>query len=206
MAGKRIVSKLKQARGINTREKILEAAERCFCENGYYEATIRKLAAAAQVSIGSFYFYFKDKDELLIEVYRRQNERFLHTIAVSIGKTEQYKNNKEAWLHEFIVDLLRTYGNSGKLRIELKALNYENPQVAEQKHLIKKQTIALMMESIKTSLLMREIKVKHPEIAILFVIDMVDSAYDRLTGEEHTGEREDIIDECFDAIYKYLFL
>ncbi len=206
MAGKRIVSKLKQARGINTREKILEAAERCFCENGYYEATIRKLAAAAQVSIGSFYFYFKDKDELLIEVYRRQNEKFLHTLAASIGKKEQYKNNKKAWLHEFIVDLLRTYGNSGKLRIELKALNYENPQVAEQKNLIKKQTVELMMESIRSSLVMRELKVKHPQIAILFVIDMVDSTYDQLTREEHAGEREDIIDECFDAIYKYLFL
>jgi AcrR family transcriptional regulator len=206
MAKERIVSKLKQTRGINTKEKIIEATERYFCENGYYEASIRKLADAANVSIGSFYFYFKDKDELLVEVYRRQNERFLQTISNSLSETEQYKNDRKTWLRKFILDLLGTYGNSGKLRSELKALNYENPQIALQKKQIKNQTVRLMMESIGSSPIINDLKVKHPQIALLFIIDMVDSTYDRIASGDKTDNTEDVMEECFDAVYKYLFL
>ena len=202
----RIVSKLKQARGINTKEKIVEAAERYFCENGYYEATIRKLADAAGVSIGSFYFYFKNMDDLLLEVSRRQNERFLHTIGASLAKTDCYKADRREWLRGFILDLLNTYGNSGKLRVELRALNYEKPKIACQKKMQNDQAIKLMMDSIGSSLMMNDLKVTHPQIALLFVIDMVDSTYDRIAGGNPAQRSEDIIDECVDAVYKYLFL
>lgn len=206
MAKDRIVSKLKQARGINTKEKIVEAAERYFCENGYYEASIRKLADAAGISIGSFYFYFKDKDELLLEVSRRQNERFLHTIGESLAKTDCYKKDRREWLRGFITDLLNTYRNSGKLRAELKALNYEKPEIACQKKMQNDQTIGLMMDSIGSSLMMHDLKVMHPQIALLFVIDMIDSTYGRIANGDPAQRSEDIIDECVDAVYKYLFL
>lgn len=206
MAKDRIVSKLKQARGINTREKIVEAAERYFCENGYFEASIRKLAEAADIAVGSFYFYFKDKDALLLEVSRRQNERFLHTIGESLAKTDCYKADRRQWLRSFILDLLNIYGNSGKLRSELKALNHENPEIARQKKMQNSQAIKLMMDSISSSLIMQDLKVQHPQIALLFLIDMVDSTYDRIASGEESQRNEDVIDECVDAIYKYLFL
>lgn len=205
MDEKRVVSKFKQTRSTNTKEKIVEAAERYYCQNGYYASSVQKLANAAGVSIGSFYFYFKDKDELLIEVYRRQHERFIRTIGNALDRTEQYKSDRKAWLHAFILDLLESYGNSGKLRIELKALNYENPQIAEQRKMVKNQAVEMMMESIGGSLMMRDLKVKHPQIALLFIIDMVDATYDRISGGDQT-DNEAIIEECLDAIYKYLFL
>lgn len=206
MAKDRIVSKLKQARGISKKEKIVEAAEHYFCENGYYEASIRKLADAADISIGSFYFYFKDKDELLLEVSRRQNEKFIDRISESLSKRDCYNRDRKEWLRGFILDLLKTYGNSGKLRAELKALNYENPAIARQKKMQNDQAIKLMMESIGSSLMMNDLKVVHPQIALLFVIDMIDSTYDRIASGDPAQSREDVIDECVDAIYKYLFL
>lgn len=206
MVKKRIVSKFKQNRSSNTKQKIIEAAECYLCQNGYYGSSIQKLADAANISIGSFYFYFKDKDELLIEVYRRQNERFLQTISDSLSKTDLYASDRKAWIHAFILDLLSTYGNSGKLRTELKALNYENPQISEQRKLIKNQTVKLMMKSIGSSPMINDIKVKHPQIAVLFIIDMVDSTYDRIASDDKTDNKEDVIEECFDAVYKYMFL
>lgn len=203
MPKERIVSKLKQARGINTREKIVEAAQNYFCENGYYEASIRKLADAADISIGSFYFYFKDKDELLIEVYQRQADEFLKTIGDSLGRAEQYQDDRKTWFREFTLNLLKTYGNSGKLRSELKALNYENPEIARQRKLIKDQAVALMLESIQKSPMIDDFKVKHLRIALLFIIDMVDSTYDRIWDQPDC--KEEVIGECQDAIYKYLF-
>lgn len=206
MEKKRIVSKFKQTRSANTKQKIIEAAECYFCQYGYYTSTVQKLADAAGVSVGSFYFYFKDKEELLIEVYRIQHERFIQTITDSLNNTDQYKNDRKVWLHAFILNLLDSYGNSAKLRAELKALNYENPQVAEQRKTVKNQAVKTMMETFEKSLMINDLKVKHPQIALLFIIDMVDATYDRIANGDQTNSKEDIVEECFDAVYKYMFL
>lgn len=202
----RIVSKFKQSRSMNTKRKIIKAAGQYFCCNGYYGSSVKGLADAAGVSVGSFYFYFKDKDELLIEVYRQQSEKFIETICKSLCKTEQYRKDRKAWLHEFILDLLHTYGDSWKLRLELKVLNYENPQVAVQRELIKNRMIELMVKSIENSPMKADLKVKHLRTAILFIIDIVDAAYDRMYDEKQADQKDEIIEECFNIIYKYLML
>ncbi len=206
MAKKRVTSKFRQTRSTNTKQKIIEAAEDFFCQNGFYGSSVQRLAAAANVSIGSFYFYFKDKDELLLEVYKKQSERFVQTIEQELGKIEQYQQNRKAWLREFIQNVLSAYGNSGKLRFELKALNYENPQIALQRNLIRERTLALMLESIERCPMINDLKIRHPRTALLITIDLMDSVYDRLSCENPTGDREDILEEYVDAVYKYLLL
>ena len=206
MAKKRIVSKFKQDRSTKTRKKIIEAAEDCFCRNGYFGSSIQKLAAAADVSVGSFYFYFKDKDELMIEVYRRQSEKFVQTVCSALQKTDRYREDRKAWLREFILDLLKTYGNSGKLRLELKALNCANSQFNLQRKQIKEETVSRMMEAAENSVMKNDLKVEHPRTALLLTIDMADSTYERIADEDSETGREECIEEYLDAVYKYLFL
>lgn len=206
MAKQRIVSKFKQNRSAKTQQKIIEAAEDCFCRNGYFGSSIQKLAAAADVSVGSFYFYFKDKDELMVEVYRRQSEKFIQTVCGALQKTNQYRENRKAWLREFILDLLKTYGDSGKLRLELKALNCANPRFNLQRKQIKEETVARIMEAAENSLMKYDLKVRYPQTALLLTIDMADSTYERIADEDSETCREESIEECLDAVYKYLFL
>ena len=206
MDKKRVTSKFKQTRSANTRQKILDAAERYFCQNGYYNSSVQKLTASANVSIGSFYFYFEDKDELWIEVYRKQNERFIQTISNSLNKIEQYKKDKKAWLLEFILDLLKTYGNSGKMRSEMKVLNYENPKIARQRELIKEQALTRIMESVESSPMIDDLKVKNLRVALLLTTDIMDSTYDRVSGAVLASDKKSIVEECLDAIYKYMLL
>ncbi|MFO7931316.1 MAG: TetR/AcrR family transcriptional regulator [Thermodesulfobacteriota bacterium] len=47
---------------------ILEAAERLFAEEGYHAASMEQIADAAEVSVGAVYFYFKNKEDLLIQM------------------------------------------------------------------------------------------------------------------------------------------
>ena len=51
-----------------TREKVLQAARRLFCERGYEAATIRDIAAAAGMSTGAVFVSFSDKSELFDEI------------------------------------------------------------------------------------------------------------------------------------------
>lgn len=54
------------ARGESTREKILDAAVRLFHEYGYNGTSVQDIVTAADVPKGSFYNYFKSKEELAI--------------------------------------------------------------------------------------------------------------------------------------------
>jgi AcrR family transcriptional regulator len=50
------------------RRSILEAAEILFARNGYRKTRIEDIADTAEVSVGAVYGYFKNKEELLVNV------------------------------------------------------------------------------------------------------------------------------------------
>lgn len=57
-----------------TRELLVSTALRLFREVGYEKTTMRAIAAAANVSTGSAYYYFASKDDLVHELYRSLQE------------------------------------------------------------------------------------------------------------------------------------
>ena len=62
----------------NTRENIINAAWKLFYEEGFAETTINDIMREADISKGTFYYYFNSKDDLLgtlSEVLDREYER-----------------------------------------------------------------------------------------------------------------------------------
>ena len=55
----------------DTRERLLAAAERLFAADGYAKVSVRAIAAAAGVNWSLLGYYFRGKEGLLFEVYRR---------------------------------------------------------------------------------------------------------------------------------------
>jgi AcrR family transcriptional regulator len=53
-----------------TRSRVLAAARKLFAEHGYERATIRDIAAAAQMSTGAVFANFADKSDLFHEIMR----------------------------------------------------------------------------------------------------------------------------------------
>ncbi len=77
------------ARGVETRTKLLEAAEHVFAELGYHDASIVKITEAAGIGQGTFYLYFASKKEAFDELVRDLNRRVRHAMkeASSQGTT-----------------------------------------------------------------------------------------------------------------------
>jgi AcrR family transcriptional regulator len=48
------------------RTAMMQAAVRVFADKGYHAATIRDIVAAADVAVGTFYYYFPDKETLFV--------------------------------------------------------------------------------------------------------------------------------------------
>lgn len=57
------------------RRQILDGARRCFAENGYEQATVRRLEQTIGLSRGAIFHHFRDKDSLFFELAREDAER-----------------------------------------------------------------------------------------------------------------------------------
>ena len=62
------------------RTAMMQAAVQVFAEKGYYAATVRDIVKAADVAIGTFYFYFPDKETLFVHLYEETADFLLQTI------------------------------------------------------------------------------------------------------------------------------
>jgi AcrR family transcriptional regulator len=62
-------------RGLDTRRRLLDAAERVFGDLGFHEASVVKVAEEAGVAAGTFYLYFDTKKAIFEELMRDLNRR-----------------------------------------------------------------------------------------------------------------------------------
>lgn len=56
----------------DTRERLLDAAERCFAEQGYQATSLRELTRAAGVNLAAVHYHFGSKEDLALAVFRRR--------------------------------------------------------------------------------------------------------------------------------------
>jgi len=75
-------------RGIETRRRLLDAAESVFGELGYHDASVVKVADAAGVAAGTFYLYFDSKKAIFDELVRDLNRRVRHAMKEGSSKGE----------------------------------------------------------------------------------------------------------------------
>jgi AcrR family transcriptional regulator len=66
------------ARGVRTREALVKAAREVFERDGFLDARITDIAAAAGVATGSFYTYFTSKEDAFAAVIDEVSEEMLH--------------------------------------------------------------------------------------------------------------------------------
>ena len=76
-------------RGAATRRRLLDAAEVCFADVGFHDASVVKITEAAGVAQGTFYLYFASKRDIFDELVRDLNRRVRHAMkeASSQGQT-----------------------------------------------------------------------------------------------------------------------
>ena len=65
---------------LDRKNRILDAAERCFARLGFHKATMQDVAAECGMSPGNLYRYFASKDEVVAGMTERDRERFMRDI------------------------------------------------------------------------------------------------------------------------------
>ena len=198
----KIVRKPKQVRSVKTKEKILDAAYQLFCSKGYYKTTTNEIAKVADVSIGSLYSYFNDKDTILLEILERYNNAFMKINEELSQDIELYRTDPKAWFRLLMEGMIEVHQISKELNQEMNILCYTMPEVAA---VMEKQHEKTRQKVLDSFYLYKEIiKVKDIEAAAIVVFNLVGSVVDQIVFCENTIDNERILQAGIDAVYKFL--
>ena len=89
-------------------QTILRAAETLFAREGFHKASMEQIADAAEVSVGAVYFYFRNKEDLLI----RMTDEIGYTLRAILGREfkahgatmEGFKRAGYAFFEDFCIN------------------------------------------------------------------------------------------------------
>ncbi|MEE8580633.1 MAG: TetR family transcriptional regulator [Myxococcota bacterium] len=108
----------RERRRIDTREKILEAAETQFARNGYAGAHLQSIAVEVGVQKTALYYYFPSKAALYIAVLSRMLESFERTATAAINRDESFRDRLGRLLDD-LNDLLAERMNYSQILIRI---------------------------------------------------------------------------------------
>ena len=133
---------------------IVDAAERIFFEKGYENATMDDVANEAELSKGTLYLYFKNKEDLYLAIHLRGN-KILHSLfenAVKNIKTgiEKTRSIGKAYV-EFFIKYPKYF--NAMLYYESHDIDFADQDSVAAACLIEgKATLELLIESIVTGI------------------------------------------------------
>jgi AcrR family transcriptional regulator len=81
-----------------TQQRILTAALELFREKGFEAATMRDIAAAANVATGAAYYYFSSKDAIVLAFYRQASEEMAGELDAAIESSTDLRKRLAAIL------------------------------------------------------------------------------------------------------------
>jgi AcrR family transcriptional regulator len=92
----------KTRRGERTRQKILDAAEREIGRKGFADASISAITAKAAVGQGTFYVYFRSKEDVLRELVLRMGRRLRRHLTLAIADAPSRLEAERRGLRAFL--------------------------------------------------------------------------------------------------------
>ena len=86
---------------IDVKEKIVDAALATFSKNGYDRTRMDDIAEAANVSKGTLYLYFKNKEELFFAISERNIRELKEQLSTLLTKSEDIISTAENFYENF---------------------------------------------------------------------------------------------------------
>ena len=88
-------------KGLETRQKIINAAEEVFGQKGYYETSIVNIAQEAKVAQGTFYNYFPSKKDIFDELIHMYSRELRTAIKEEMNHANTFEEAQRAGFHAF---------------------------------------------------------------------------------------------------------
>ncbi len=195
-----------QKRSVQRKEDILNVAMFLFSSKGFYNTTTNEIAKTAKISIGNLYFYFPDKDTILMELLNRHNQHFL-SVYDDINTAENvqlYQSDKKKWLYNLIDNLIVLHESTKNFSRELNALYYARPEVAA---LVDAQSEKVRLATLDGLVQHKEdLQSEDMEALSVVIVDYISALVDRIVFKDNIVDKQRILSAGIEALYKGLLL
>ncbi len=195
-----------QKRSVQRKEDILDVAMFLFSSKGFYNTTTNEIAKTAKISIGNLYFYFPDKDTILIELLERYNQHFL-SVYDDINTAENvqlYQSDKKKWLYNLIDNLIVLHESTKNFSRELNVLYYARPEVAA---LVDAQSEKVRLATLDGLVQHKEdLQSEDMEALSVVIVDYISALVDRIVFKDNIVDKQRILRAGIEALYKGLLL
>lgn len=125
---------------------LLTAAEELIVKNGYHKTSVGEIADHAEVSVGTVYFYFKNKEELLIHLFKEGVKTLRYILGnafLTAGNSlEGFENAGLAFFDDFCIN------HRPKFTILFKEALGLSPEMEIQR----KETLELLINDVTSAL------------------------------------------------------
>jgi AcrR family transcriptional regulator len=203
----RWVRPARQARSLETTERLLDSAEELIAEKGFRDVPVAEIARRAGFSVGAFYARFRDKEGML----RCLEERFLDEARATADDTLEPARWEGSTVYdivrEMVAFLVRIHRERGGVLREILALGGD-PEIREQRE----RLIARVCDRLSALVLARRDEVGHPDpdaatrFSLRLAVGLLSEAM--LSGDvgAHGVPRSDdrLIEELVRTLLRYL--
>lgn len=190
-----------QLRSKEKKRKLVVAGMKLFSEKGFHETGITQLAKQAGVSVGSFYSYFDDKEDLLRQVTQSYATSIMRGVYGGMSDDAPYAEGANA-LVWFIVNRARqAHALSTELHREMLALKNRDPHMAE----LDRKIVQTFENEIEIILTRSEIKTENIGPSARLVSGAIEETMHRCLIEKQEPEMEKTFQELVEMCAGYLF-
>jgi AcrR family transcriptional regulator len=166
-----------QHRAVETRARILDAAARVFGEHGYAAGTTNRIAAGADLSVGSLYQYFPNKDAILVELVRRHLDEGLRAVVAGLAAVDEHAPDRTRRLLEAAVDAaIANHVEDPGLHQVLFEESPRPPQLLAELHAAERRVVELAATVLAAD---PSVQVADPAIAARIVVTTIESLVHR---------------------------
>ncbi|MGE5598711.1 MAG: TetR/AcrR family transcriptional regulator [Bacteroidota bacterium] len=193
----------RQQRGIETRQRLVEAALALFAEEGYYNTDTKRIAARAGTAVGSFYAYFRDKKEVFLAALVEYDRRITAGTVDSPPTDPALMRDKERALESYIRRILAAHRYYPAFHREATLLGETDPEVGRIMAAQDKRAAAAAYQYL--SMWRDHVAVADLESASFLIFSAIESTVHAIAFGRSELDGDRLIGELTTMILRYLF-
>lgn len=178
-------------------QAILNAATVAFAEYGYFSCQVSKIAKLAGVADGTIYLYFKNKEDILVSLFRERMGQFIEQIRQGIGK---YETTRDRLLCIIRTHLRYMQENRSLAIVTQIELRQSNPEIREAISGPLREYFYLIEQVLDEGVKRNEVILADTKIARQMVFGTLDAIISDWVTSKKLRSLEKVEDVVFDLI------
>jgi TetR/AcrR family transcriptional regulator, biofilm operon repressor len=173
-------------------QRINTAAIQCFSQYGLEKTTLDDIAKLVGLNKATFYYYYKNKEEIFLEVALQEGQQFI----TQLQATTLQKKSAEQRITYYLIERIRYYRDVLTVnKVSANTIMKILPTFFVMYEEVKKAELLFISNQIKTAIANKEFKKIAPDKLALALLDVSDAM-------KHKSEQDALIKKDVVADYE----